>query len=85
VADEVVKSGKPRGAVAPGRRRLLKRGLSGGVLGAIASGSRLPALMSLTVLTTSTARAAGIVGVRVWPAQDYSRVTIESDLALKLF
>jgi N-acetylmuramoyl-L-alanine amidase len=41
--------------------------------------------MSLTVLTTSTARAAGIVGVRVWPAQDYSRVTIESDLALKLF
>lgn len=37
----------------------------------------------LTVGTSGTARAAGIVGVRVWPAQDYSRVTIESDLALK--
>ena len=74
---------KPRGTVAPGRRRLLKRGLSGGFLGALAGGSRLPALLSLAVLTTNEARAAGIVGVRVWPAQDYSRVTIESDLALK--
>ncbi|HRB09502.1 MAG TPA: AMIN domain-containing protein, partial [Ottowia sp.] len=29
------------------------------------------------------ARGAGIVAVRVWPAEDYSRVTIESDKALK--
>ncbi|MDR2128190.1 MAG: N-acetylmuramoyl-L-alanine amidase, partial [Burkholderiaceae bacterium] len=29
------------------------------------------------------ARGAGIVAVRVWPAQDYTRVTIESDTALK--
>ena len=29
------------------------------------------------------ARGAGIVAVRVWPAEDYSRVTIESDTALK--
>ena len=28
------------------------------------------------------ARGAGIVAVRVWPAQDYTRVTIESDLPL---
>ncbi|GAB4214030.1 MAG: N-acetylmuramoyl-L-alanine amidase [Rhodoferax sp.] len=28
------------------------------------------------------ARAAGIVAVRIWPAQDYSRVTIESDTRL---
>ena len=35
------------------------------------------------MLATGEARAAGIVGVRVWPAKDYSRVTIESDLALK--
>src|SRR5690606_6427946 len=28
------------------------------------------------------ARGAGIVAVRVWPAQDYSRVTIESDRKL---
>ncbi|WP_415842225.1 AMIN domain-containing protein, partial [Paracidovorax anthurii] len=28
------------------------------------------------------ARGAGIVAVRVWPAQDYSRVTIESDRQL---
>ena len=30
------------------------------------------------------ARGADIVGVRVWPAPDYSRVTIESDKALKV-
>jgi N-acetylmuramoyl-L-alanine amidase len=29
------------------------------------------------------ARGAGIVAVRLWPAQDYTRVTIESDAALK--
>jgi N-acetylmuramoyl-L-alanine amidase len=29
------------------------------------------------------ARGAGIVAVRIWPAQDYTRVTIESDAALK--
>ena len=28
------------------------------------------------------ARGAGIMAVRVWPAQDYSRVTIESDRQL---
>ena len=27
-------------------------------------------------------KGRGIVGVRVWPAGDYSRVTIESDTAL---
>ena len=32
---------------------------------------------------TELARGAGIVAVRVWPAQDYTRVTIESDTALK--
>ena len=45
--------------------------------------ARLPALLSLAVVSATDARAAGIVGVRVWPAQDYSRVTIESDIALK--
>lgn len=29
------------------------------------------------------AHGAGIVAVRIWPAEDYSRVTIESDAALK--
>ncbi|MEN9671638.1 MAG: hypothetical protein RL018_1915, partial [Pseudomonadota bacterium] len=29
------------------------------------------------------ARGAGIVAVRVWPAVDYTRITIESDVALK--
>lgn len=29
------------------------------------------------------ARSAGIIGVRVWPAPEYSRVTIESDAKLK--
>ena len=29
------------------------------------------------------ARGAGIMAVRVWPAADYTRITIESDVALK--
>ena len=52
------------------RRRVLKS--------AVASTS----LLSLGVAYTGSARAAGIVGVRVWPAKDYTRVTIESDRAL---
>ena len=62
--------------VRAGRRRLLKRG-------AIAAGVQVPALLSLAMLSIGEARAAGIVGVRVWPAKDYTRVTIESDVALK--
>ena len=40
---------------------------------------------SLVLLLTThhIARGAGIVAVRIWPAEDYSRVTIESDTALK--
>ena len=34
--------------------------------------------------TQHIARGASIVAVRVWPAPDYSRVTIESDTALKI-
>ena len=34
--------------------------------------------------TQHLARGASIVAVRVWPAPDYSRVTIESDTALKI-
>ena len=34
--------------------------------------------------TQQIARGASIVAVRVWPAPDYSRVTIESDTALKI-
>ena len=60
------------------RRRLLQGGLSGGLLGA----ARVPALLSLGIVFSGTAEAAGIVGVRVWPADDYSRVTIESDRPL---
>ena len=40
-------------------------------------------MLSLAVVFTESANASGIVGVRVWPASDYSRVTIESDTALK--
>ena len=74
---------RPRGPLAPARRRLIQRGLGGGLLGVVARGSALPALLTLGVVASGTARAAGIVGVRVWPASDYSRVTIESDIALK--
>ncbi|MEO8856652.1 MAG: AMIN domain-containing protein, partial [Burkholderiaceae bacterium] len=37
----------------------------------------------LLMCAGTIARGAGIVAVRVWPAPDYSRVTIESDHALK--
>ncbi len=52
---------------APGRRRAL---LQGGAL-------------VLLLTTHHIARGASIVAVRIWPAEDYSRVTIESDSALK--
>lgn len=39
--------------------------------------------LALLIGATELARGAGIVAVRVWPAQDYTRVTIESDEALK--
>jgi N-acetylmuramoyl-L-alanine amidase len=50
-------------------------------------GSRRDALRGLGSLvlllgTAEIARGASIVAVRVWPAQDYTRVTIESDGAL---
>ena len=61
------------------RRRLVKGALGSGLL----ASARVPALLSAGVVYTNVARAAGIVGVRVWPAQDYSRVTIESDRALQ--
>ena len=58
---------EPRMPPAPARRRLL---LQGG---------------SLVLLLGShhIARGASIVAVRLWPAEDYTRVTIESDTALK--
>ncbi len=37
----------------------------------------------LSLVGPQIARGANIVAVRVWPAQDYTRVTIESDVALK--
>ncbi len=61
---------KPKHAQHP-RRHFLRQGLSTG------------AALLLPVLYTSAAQAAGIVAVRVWPAQDYTRVTIESDAPLK--
>ena len=44
----------------------------------------LQRLSSLVLLlgTAELARGAGIVAVRIWPASDYSRVTIESDQPL---
>jgi N-acetylmuramoyl-L-alanine amidase len=37
----------------------------------------------LSLAGTQIARGANIVAVRVWPAEDYTRVTIESDVALR--
>jgi N-acetylmuramoyl-L-alanine amidase len=63
-----------RRRVGAARRRFVKRGLSG-LVGA-------PALLTFGVGYAGSAAAAGIVGVRVWPANDYTRVTIESDRPL---
>ncbi len=38
----------------------------------------------LVSVFTSTARAAQILAVRVWPAEDYTRVTLENDSKLKV-
>jgi N-acetylmuramoyl-L-alanine amidase len=38
--------------------------------------------LALLIAAPRLAFGAGIVGVRVWPASDYTRVTIESDAAL---
>jgi N-acetylmuramoyl-L-alanine amidase len=45
---------------------------------------KLPRRSVLVLLLTPPllARGAGIVGVRMWPARDYTRVTIESDTLL---
>jgi N-acetylmuramoyl-L-alanine amidase len=51
------------------RRQILKAGASSLVLGLAAA---VPGL----------ARASSVMGVRVWPARDYTRVTIESDQPL---
>ena len=53
------------------RRRFLKTGAS------VGTGLLLP------VLYAAPAQAAGIVAVRVWPAQDYTRVTLESEQGLR--
>lgn len=41
------------------------------------------ATLLLSVLSHGVARAAQIMAVRVWPAADYTRVTLENDSALK--
>ena len=41
------------------------------------------ATLLLSLLTAGVARAAQIVAVRVWPAADYTRVTLENDSKLK--
>ena len=46
----------------------------------------MPLQMGSVVLLLGTqhiARGATIVAVRVWPLQDYTRLTIESDTAIK--
>ena len=42
------------------------------------------ATLLLSVLTPLPAQAARILAVRVWPAEDYTRVTLENDTVLKV-
>lgn len=40
-------------------------------------------LLALSLGAAQLARGASMLAVRIWPAPDYSRVTLESDTALK--
>ncbi|MCL4184656.1 MAG: N-acetylmuramoyl-L-alanine amidase [Burkholderiaceae bacterium] len=61
---------------ANGRRRLLSAGFR-------ALGLRAGLAAPLLALDLPLAHAASIVAVRVWPARDYTRVTLELDQPLK--
>jgi N-acetylmuramoyl-L-alanine amidase len=58
---------QPKSLKAVSRRTVLKAG----------------ATLLLSLLGHGTARAAQIIAVRVWPAKDYTRVTLENDSKLK--
>jgi N-acetylmuramoyl-L-alanine amidase len=59
----------------PSRRRFVK--------GALSAAATHPLLILFGASFTGVAYASAIVAVRVWPAKDYSRVTIETDRALE--
>ncbi|MCO5108070.1 MAG: N-acetylmuramoyl-L-alanine amidase [Burkholderiaceae bacterium] len=61
-----------------GKRRLLSLGAGAGLVAA-----RTGLAGALLALDVPTARAASILAVRVWPARDYTRVTLELDEPLK--
>jgi N-acetylmuramoyl-L-alanine amidase len=63
-----------------GKRRLLSLGARSG---AALVASRAGLAGALLALDVPTARAASILAVRVWPARDYTRVTLELDEPLK--
>ncbi|HLS57948.1 MAG TPA: N-acetylmuramoyl-L-alanine amidase [Zeimonas sp.] len=65
---------------ARGRRRLLSAGARTG-LGL--AGARAGLAGALLALDLPLAQAASILAVRVWPARDYTRVTLELDEPLK--
>ncbi|MDO8653269.1 MAG: N-acetylmuramoyl-L-alanine amidase [Undibacterium sp.] len=58
---------RTQSVIAKNRRTLLKAGST----------------LLISVLLPSTAQAAQILAVRVWPAADYTRVTLENDSELK--
>jgi N-acetylmuramoyl-L-alanine amidase len=65
-------SERPARPTSDRRRRLIRAGAAGWLLPVV-----LPALVP------GAARAASILAVRVWPAKDYTRVTLEYDSILK--
>src|SRR5690606_19703493 len=73
------RTGMPEGP-ARGRRRLLSAGARTG-LGL--AGARAGLAGALLALDLPLAQAASILAVRVWPARDYTRVTLELDEPLK--
>src|SRR5690606_568422 len=73
------RTGMPEGP-ARGRRRLLSAGARTGFG---LAGARAGVAGALLALDLPLARAASILAVRVWPARDYTRVTLELDEPLK--
>ncbi len=65
----------------PKRRSALQRGLQS--MGSIASLGVLYLLLTESELVQANA-GAKLLGVRIWPSEDYTRITLESDQALPI-
>jgi N-acetylmuramoyl-L-alanine amidase len=66
----------------PKRRQILRKGLHGG-LQTVGSAGLLYLLLTESELVQANT-GAKLIGVRIWPSEDYTRITLESDKALSI-